>query len=479
VSGDPQTQAIRNALTVFVGQLVGRLLDLWAVLLVARHFGEAGYGRFSFAFACVGYFAVVTEMGFHMVFVREQARHPQRVSDLLAAMLAVRLVLSAVCATLSAVFVLLPGYPEETVYLVWLLLPALVVSSKMPSIRQVYEQVFQARLLMQIPMTVRLLESLLLVGLLYAFLRPGISLPMVMALYMIGFVPGTLFVMGWSRRLVRPAARIDPALIRHLFAQALPLILLAVFAVFAGRIDVLLLSFWRDDAEIGYYSAAYRLTEALRIFPTAVLMSLFPLVSRAAVERPDAVKGLLDRSIKPLLILLIPVCVVTTCAADAIVELLYTETYIPAGRSLSTLVWGEIAAVFNLLIGQTLIALDRRCMAIGIAFLQLVINVVLNTVLIPSAGHAGAAVASVMTGTVGMIVYSLTLRRITGWSVEGILKPLLPATAVIGITGYALSNASPVIAGVVCVVVYTFALFASRGVTRADVEPFREALSGK
>lgn len=475
----PVSRAIRNSLIIFAGQFAGRLIDLWAVVLIARHFGETEYGRFSFVLAYVGYFAVIAEMGFQMIFVRELVRQPERAPDLLSAMLIIRLALFGLSGGLAATLILLPGYPAETVHLVWIMVFAMVVSSRMPSIRTVYEQIFQAGLRMKIPILLRLLDSLIIIALLYAAIGAAPALKTIIIIYVVSFIPGMILMMRLSRGLIRPAARIDFASIRYLFRQALPLTLLGIFAMLAGRIDVLLLSLWRSEAEIGLYSAAYRLTEALRIFPTAALMSLFPLVSGVSREHPEPAGSLLQTGLKLPLIIVIPACIMTTFIANAVIELFYTAAYIPAGRSLSVLVWAEAPAVFTLLLSQTLIALDRRYEVVGMSFLQLAVNVALNLFLIPQSGYIGAAVATVFTELAGWIGYSFIIYRVTGWSTLSVVRPLLPATGAAILCGYLLQGYAPGVIATGCAAVYGLVLWRSGGLTPADVALFRQAVAGR
>ena len=184
------TRVVRNTLVIFSGQILGRLLDLWATLLIANAYGEIGYGRFSFAIAFVGYFAILTDLGFNMGFVKALVRQKKRNEILLGSMLLVKMLLLAISIGLAITLISLSNYPLDTRQLVWIMAIALIISPKFPSIRLVYEQLFQARLQMEIPALLKCLDGVLLVGLVYCMIYFGQPLQSVMVAYVCSNIPG-------------------------------------------------------------------------------------------------------------------------------------------------------------------------------------------------------------------------------------------------------------------------------------------------
>lgn len=432
--------AIRNTLVILIGQFTGRLLDLLTILVIARHYGEEQYGQFSFAFAYVGYFAVLADMGFGLIFVREMARSGDRAAALLSCMMVAKLVLVIISSTLAAVFVLIPGYPEATVHLVWIALIGLMVSPKLPSVRTVYEQLFQSRLRMSVPVIIRLFEGLLLLLMVLIATNYEQSMKVVVTLFVISFLPGLFGIYYLSRKLVIPSEWIDFPLLRSLFKSALPLGLLGAIWVMNGRIDVFFLSIWRTDSEIGYYSAAYRLTEAMRLLPSAVMMSVYPLLSQLARELPNSFSEILDTSVKVQLIIAIPVCFLLCVLAQPIIAFLYTPAFLPAAGALSILVWTELAIVLTMSLSQTLIALNHRTVVIWISAGTLAVTICLNVFLIPTFGYLAASGITVVSEMVGVVGYAVAVSRITGWSVLTPIFRVAPAAGGLVISWWAIQS---------------------------------------
>ena len=437
-----QTQAIRNTFVVFFGQLLARLLDLWAILLIARSFGETAFGQFSFAVAYVGYFAILIDLGFNMTFVREMVRSRDRQDDLLAGMLILKLILVGIGIGLAAVLILIPDYSMDTVRLVWIMTIALLISPKFPSIRLVYEQVFQARLRMEIPTLLRLLDGGLLVLLIYSIVQNGQPMYSVMVAYVISSLPGLAVILWASRRVLRPSHRFDYRMMMRLLKQALPVALLGVFATIYSRLDVLFLSVWCDDRAIGYYSAAYRLTEALRLLTGAVLTSLYPMMVEAAGRAKDVFVSVLTGGLKPLLIILMPACIVTTFLAGPLIELFFTSRYAPAGDALAILIWAELCLVVTSVLSYALIAMNRQKIVVGINGVMLLVNVVMNIQLIPQWAYIGSSIARVVTEGIGVIGYGLVIYRLVGWTFWRLCLSLLPGAGVLAAWLYVVHSLS-------------------------------------
>jgi O-antigen/teichoic acid export membrane protein len=423
-------RAIRSTLVVFAGQVAARILDLLAVLYIARTVSEAEFGRFSFVFAYLGYFAIVADCGFNLLFVRELVRQPDRASRLLKGTLVIKTALIALSMIMAGALILIPDYPQETVHLVWMTVALIAISPRFPSFRLVHEQIFQAALRMTAPVLIRLLDGALLVFLL-CLMAPDASLETLIIPFVVAYLPGLALIIWSGRRLAVPAGPVDWPAMMDLLRQGVPITLLGVFAVMTSRFDVFLLSLWRGEAEIGLYSAAYRLTEALRMIPGAALLALYPLITQTAEQPFEKLRPILNQSLKALLILLIPVCAGVFFLSDRLILLFYTDRYREAVPSLEVIVWAELPVLISALFTHTLIAIRRQSAVAWIAGLIMGFNALLNMMLIPEQGYIGASVARGLSEAVGMTAYGFVLHRLTGWSGVRTCLSLLPATGAV------------------------------------------------
>ena len=88
-----------------------------------------------------------------------------------------------------------------------------------------------------------------------------------------------------------------------------------------------MLSFLRGDTEVGFYSAAYRLTDALVFIPTVITTSTFPLMSKYFKDSFDSFSFAYARTFKYLFATGLLIAVVVTFASDKIIYIVYGPEY--------------------------------------------------------------------------------------------------------------------------------------------------------
>ena len=125
-------------------------------------------------------------------------------------------------------------------------------------------------------------------------------------------------------------------------------------------------------------------------------------------EDLDKFNNLLSNTLRVILILAIPMVIGTQFVANYIIEILYTETYLPSAIILKILSVLLVISPIGYLLGS------RVCLVTGHENKMLtsvtvgaVVNVIGNLILIPKYLEMGAAVASLISELVVMIIYLL------------------------------------------------------------------------
>jgi O-antigen/teichoic acid export membrane protein len=163
---------------------------------------------------------------------------------------------------------------------------------------------------------------------------------------------------------------------------------------------------WHGFQPVGGYNAAFRLVEALRLIPAAVLAVTFPMLVTASntqlVRRLGAV------------LTAVGVLFAGICAAGGsiLIPLIYGDSYAYAAPAFSILALALPLFFLNYALTHQVIAWDGQIAYLLIASLALAANITANLVLVPPQGIAGAAVATVLTEivvTAGCVVF-LNLR---------------------------------------------------------------------
>ncbi len=157
------------------------------------------------------------------------------------------------------------------------------------------------------------------------------------------------------------------------------------------RVDVFLLEMWRGVETVAVYAAVFRLVEALRLFPAAVLAVALPAMCRATGARP----------LVPLAGGLTAFATVLSVAlwlvSGWLVEGLYGPDYVSAVPVFRILLLAFPLMSLNYALTQQLVAWNRHRAFAGLCGAALAVNLGANARWIPSLGAAGAAWATLAT----------------------------------------------------------------------------------
>ncbi len=247
-----------------------------------------------------------------------------------------------------------------------------------------------------------------------------------------GFLLGTL--VGWTshRRALHPL--VDALPVRALSREDLRLAARATFLIgLSGlvlmllfRLDVVLLGYFKGDEGVAVYSVAYRLLETLLFVAFAINQAVLPVMS--ATASPERRRSGYERAMSVAGFIYVPFFVVSLLEGRAILDLLFGTRYgDPAAPALAWLAAAPVfyaAAFFGT---SLLISLHRNRTLLFATVTALVVNVVLNLILIPPYGPAGAAAATTAAYGIQTLVSVGSLRQ--SGEKPRVFVPLLPAAA--------------------------------------------------
>jgi O-antigen/teichoic acid export membrane protein len=157
------------------------------------------------------------------------------------------------------------------------------------------------------------------------------------------------------------------------------------------RIVVFLVEAWQGSAAVARYNAVFRLVEALRLFPAAVLAVSMPALCHARdlsvivrVASKVTTFGLLAT-------------LALSAVAGWLIPLLYGEPYVSAVQAFRILMVSFPLLSLNYALTHQLLGWDGQWAYAVVCGLALIVNIVLNARLIPTFSIEGAAWATVAT----------------------------------------------------------------------------------
>jgi O-antigen/teichoic acid export membrane protein len=385
---------------IIAGNVIFRLVSLFVIIYLARYLGTEGFGKYSFVFAYLAFFNIITDLGLQQILVREMARGPSNTPALIGNAYVIRLLLTAFAVVLAIIIITLLPYPADTTLYIYIASFTLLFIS----FSDFYATIFQANLAMEYNVIAKLAFKFVSAGLILWIIFSHGTLAQVMVVLVFSEGIKTLISYLFSRKFVRPRFTIDFGLWGYLLKECLPLALTGVITIIYYRIDVVMLSMMRGDGAVGIYSAAYRLCEPFSLIPFALMMSLFPLMSMYFKESDERLVKACGLAIKYILIMMLPIVVGVTSIADRVILLVYGAEFASSTIALQILIWAILFGSMNSILLNTLVAIDRQSLNAWTIGLGAAMNVTLNFILIPIMGFTGAAITTVVTNVLMCVV---------------------------------------------------------------------------
>jgi O-antigen/teichoic acid export membrane protein len=235
-----------------------------------------------------------------------------------------------------------------------------------------------------------------------------------------------------------------------------------------------MLSKLQPMAEVGYYSAAYRIFDLAMVVPYSLCLALYPSVA-AAVGKDHTLLATLGRStVRYLVALTLPAAVCVSVFSGPILELLYGHNYADAIPTLAILMWTLVFYGFVRYHAYVLLAANCQRIDLALNIVMCLLNIVLNLVLIPRYSHMGAALATLISILAyGITQYWYLRRRFPGFAAPLSMHPIVPiASVLVGVLVWWLRDMQPLLVIVLAIVAYGVLLVAGGFFTRAELAMF-------
>jgi len=418
-------RALRNTLLILTARVASRVVALITVVLISHVLGDARFGRMQTAVTYSALASIVADFGFTTLYVREGARRPERLTQLLNFAMSVRVMLSAAAGPL-----LLAGLWFAGLQSLWLpTFAILVIGGYLLLLRS--SLYATQRLNFEIAEIVP--ESLLLLGLVFLGAAVHADTGYFLWAYAITYAVATVYFAAvlLRRGLFRPRWSIDVSLIKPWFSSGVPLAVTFLLTTVYFKVDVPILQHFRSYAEVGWYTLAYKPFEALLFIPVTLRSVIFPVLSIYKTEAPERVLATAEKFFKGLAMIGWPITVGVFLLTQQFNDLL--QLFPKSEDSLHILALAIVFVFVDNTFAATFNAVDKQKTFAYIALSGLGINIVLNLFLIPAFGYIGASWSTVVTEIALVAIGWAVLRAQVGTlRVFRLTWRIIPAGAVMG-----------------------------------------------
>ena len=431
----PQTmglaRVINNSVALVLLDLLNKAVPLIVFPRVVRALGPAMYGRLGFAGAVAGFFGLLASPGFSTYALREAARNSDRVPFLVKHVLGARVVFAAGAYLLLALFTLFFAPSDGQTRLLIMLSGLAFVAGSLDA-----QWIFAARSRMSVIAVQGALAQLAYAGLIMVLVRGSSDAWIIPSATLVSLVLSALLIWLPARRQYHiPLPEISP----QTWGLFLPICLLmgvsSLMSMVYEQIDVIMLKYFRADAELGTYVASYALMTMARSFLPIICQVFLPLLSETAgqsgsVVNRDTEKKYLRWFGNATVGLALPIAVGGFILAVPLTQFVFGSQYSGSGTLFRWLMLTVIMSSAASYCGAQLIPNGRERKYLLAVLAGAVSNVVLNLSFIPRYGAIAAAFTTAFSQGVVALMNFHFVKDLTKPPLLSAVAMSVPATCV-------------------------------------------------
>ena len=463
----------RNNLFLFSAQIISLVFGIFYFVYMAKYLGAKNLGILSFALSLTVIVGLIGDLGLSSLATREVSRNQALAPKYLGNILLLKILLALVTFGFVIIIINNFNYSEQTIKVVYII----TISNSLTSISQIFNSIFQAFERFEfISISTALTSILMFAGVFFA-IRQEFDLIAFALIYLVVNAIILLYSVSiYTWKFAIPSLKIDWPFWKQIVLESIPFWLNSVFVIIYFKIDMVMLSMMSGDAAVGWYSASYRLIDALAFVPAVFMSTLYPVFSRFYVTSRDSLEFVFKKSFKFLTVIAVPIGIGTTILAEKIILVIYGEQYFPSVPALQILIWASVMSFINYTPATYFTSTDRQRALMIFTFTGAILNIILNYLLIPKFSFNGAAVATVTAELVVGILMVMNIHNIRNLSfiLSNVIFKCLAAGSLMAmfLTFFLDFNLIPLI--LFAAVIYFIALYVIRGFEKEDINLFKQ-----
>jgi O-antigen/teichoic acid export membrane protein len=401
-----------NIAVTGLGQVLANLLVLASTILTARYLGVGGFGRFSFFFGIALVCWFIGEAGLMNILVRElsqRLKNKKDYDDYLSSFRGLISSISLVTLTLAGVFAWLGPLDLETravLFLLALSIVAMFQAVTLTSVIRAYEDMLYYAL-------ASILQNIVLLGGIYLVIRLDAGFTAIFVAYAAAFL--FTWVFNWVLVRLRyglPVQTVNFIRWRYFLKESLPLGLGHILRRIGNYMGIFLLKGLSTAVDVGLFSTALRLILALAAIAVTICFPFLPVFSKLALENNPQLNSGLEKGLKFLVIMAIPLTISFFVYGQLIITTLFGVKFLEAGQALQLLSLSLLFIFPGTLFLHFFTAIGKQQFWSISTGTCLGINLLFNLLFIPKWGYWGAAWATLIAEAVLFGISWFLLRQL-------------------------------------------------------------------
>jgi O-antigen/teichoic acid export membrane protein len=337
---------------------------------------------------------------------------------------------------------------------------------------QILNGYYQATLKMHIQVIGEVTGRIVLVlGLLLLIMQKA-SFLSVMWLIVLSSVSYTIVLWLSARKSTPAGFGFDWDIWKAIAKKMWPIAISIMFNVIYLKGDIVILSIFKSQTEVGIYGAAYRVIDILAQLAMMIMGVMLPLLAYAwSRNLKHDFRLRYQQSFDAIMLFAVPMAVGTLLLGDKIMLLVAGPKFIESGVVLKVLAFAVFWVYLGAVFGHTAVAINRQKQTIWIFLSDAVLTLIGYFIFIPLYGMHGAAWMTVFSELYAGILLFLTVRHYAQEKLRmKTLSKIIIASVIMGSLLVLFSTLHIIVLVIIGVVSYGVVLLAIGGISKETLK---------
>lgn len=399
---------LKNMSWVMISQILASILGFLWTIFIARYLGVSKYGIIGFATSIVGLFSITLDLGVTSYIVRQIATDNATAQKNLGNVFPLKCLLSIGTFVLLLIVLILLRCDELTITITLLFMINGIIQAIINTINGSF-QAFEKMKYQGIGNT--LLNVLLFLFILIS-IYTDLGIMGITISYITANAIGLIYeYYAFNKHIITPKFEFDRNYCKNLIKSSIPFAITSILFSIYYSIDIVMLNSIVGSYATGLYNATFKLISVVTIFYGIYASVIFPVMSKLYKNDEKLLVISYEKSIKYLMLVIIPIAVATFFYSSDIMVFIYGHKYDEASSILVILIW-TACLLFANGAGNTLLNSSHKEVSVTkIYSIAAIFNIILNFILIPYLSYIGAAITTVLSDILILIIQKYTIHK--------------------------------------------------------------------
>ena len=216
----------KNTTWLYGAEVIGKILQFFLIITLARHYGAEIFGQYSFAMTFTLIFSMFVDLGMGVLIIREISKNRASTPKYLKNILFIKLVLAFVSFFLLVVVINILNYPKDVTLLVY----AFGIYNSLMQIVEFFKAILKAHEHMFSDSIIKVFEKVITVGVSLVLIYLGYSIKIIALVFLFSAICTVLMSIAIiSKSVSKFTANLDTHFIKRFLRASITFALLLVF----------------------------------------------------------------------------------------------------------------------------------------------------------------------------------------------------------------------------------------------------------